>query len=195
MIWEYEVEYGLPLLRTAGLLAIPVSERADDGEYRGFCQIPDHGPLQARDAVVARPPPDSARAVSLPQMAPDFPSLSDVLTEPRLLLTGDSALYESYVSRRLRVVLDHAGLPRVTFYQFRHTAATLMLTLDVPLEQVQELLRRADISTIRRYAQIVESLRRDAMAEMDRLLRESAHDSTGGTEGGTNSESWHRKSG
>ena len=128
-------------------------------------------------------------------MAPDFPSLSDVLTEPRLLLTSDSALYESYVSRRLRVVLDHAGLPRVTFYQFRHTAATLMLTLDVPLEQVQELLRRADISTIRRYAQIVESLRRDAMAEMDRLLRESAHDSTGGTEGGTNSESWHRKSG
>ena len=43
-----------------------------------FCQISDNEALRARDLVVARPPPDSASAVSPPQMAPDFRSLSEI---------------------------------------------------------------------------------------------------------------------
>ena len=45
---------------------------------KGFCQISDNEALRARDLVVARPPPDSASAVSPPQMAPDFRSLSEI---------------------------------------------------------------------------------------------------------------------
>ena len=48
------------------------------GTSGGFCQISDNEALRARDLVVARPPPDSASAVSPPQMAPDFRSLSEI---------------------------------------------------------------------------------------------------------------------
>ena len=49
-----------------------------DAVLDGFCQISDNEALLARDLVVARPPPDSASAVSPPQMAPDFRSLSEI---------------------------------------------------------------------------------------------------------------------
>ena len=51
--------------------------RRHGGVCHGFCQISDHGAFQARDLFVAGLPPDSARAVSLPDMAPDFASLSE----------------------------------------------------------------------------------------------------------------------
>ena len=56
------------------MVAVPVTALP---AAEGFCQISDNEALRARDLVVARPPPDSARVVPLPQMAPDFASLSE----------------------------------------------------------------------------------------------------------------------
>ena len=68
------------------LVAVLVYRKSDEqvalrpltGLLIRFCQISDNEALRARDLVVARPPPDSASAVSPPQMAPDFRSLSEI---------------------------------------------------------------------------------------------------------------------
>lgn len=81
--------------------------------------------------------------------------------------TRGTALNEPSVNRTLGRILERAGLPRLTFYELRHTGATAMLSLGVPLEQVQDLLGHTDIATTRIYAQVTEPLRREAAAKLE----------------------------
>lgn len=105
--------------------------------------------------------------------------------------TTGGALHQPTVARHLRHMLERenvrakaAGerlLPMVTQYELRHTAATLMLTLGVPLEHVQEVLGHSTIVTTRRYAQVVEDRLRASADRMDSVFRGAR----GGTSGGT----------
>ena len=95
--------------------------------------------------------------------------------------THGGPVYEAAANRTLRRVLDAAGLPRVKFYELRHTGATAMLALGVPLEQIQETLGHTTINTTRRYAKLLEPARRDAAARVNAFFGASL----GGTSGGT----------
>lgn len=53
--------------------------------------------------------------------------------------TGEP-LHGKTVTRRLQKLLSEAGMPRLRFHDLRHTAATLMLVMGVPLETIQETL-------------------------------------------------------
>lgn len=108
--------------------------------------------------------------------------------DPRDPGSSGGPLHEPYVNRHLRVVLERAGLPRVTLYQLRHTGATVMLALGVPLEQIQEVMGHTSINTTRRYAALGDSLRTATADKMGAWLRETAHMPLGGTTGGTSAE-------
>lgn len=103
--------------------------------------------------------------------------------------TTGGPLNEPYANRRLRTILDrcshccrgpkaehsghvhHAALPRVVFRELRHTGATLLLASGKPFEIVQELMGHTSITTTRRYARVIEPMRRDAAEAMDVFLR------------------------
>jgi integrase len=65
-----------------------------------------------------------------------------------------------------------APLPRWTFHELRHTAASLMLAQGIPLKVVQEILGHRQLSlTADTYSHLYDSAREDAAVRIDGLLR------------------------
>jgi integrase len=59
---------------------------------------------------------------------------------------------------------------RVTFHVGRHTNATLLLSLGVPIETVSKILGHADIKTTQIYAKVVDRNKREAVSKLDGLF-------------------------
>ena len=85
--------------------------------------------------------------------------------------THGRPLLRVYVNRRLTKLFAAAGLPRILYRELRHTGATLLLAEGQPIEVVQELLGHTSIVTTRRYARVVEAVKRDVATAMDGFLR------------------------
>ena len=63
-----------------------------------------------------------------------------------------------------------AGIDKkVSFHVARHTNATLLLSLEVPIETVSKLLGHADIKTTQIYAKVIDKSKRDAVDKLDGL--------------------------
>jgi len=64
-----------------------------------------------------------------------------------------------------------AGIKKhVTFHVSRHTNATLLLSLGVPIETVSKLLGHSHIKTTQRYAKVVDKSKREAASKLDGLI-------------------------
>ena len=69
-------------------------------------------------------------------------------------------------------LLRRAGLPQIRFHDLRHAAATLLLSLDTKPKIVQELLGHSQIGvTMDVYSHILPTMQREAMNNLDKLLR------------------------
>jgi len=63
-----------------------------------------------------------------------------------------------------------AGIDKkVSFHVARHTNATLLLSLEVPIETVSKLLGHADIKTTQIYAKVIDRNKREAVDRLDGL--------------------------
>ncbi|GHV05401.1 hypothetical protein FACS189416_5030 [Bacteroidia bacterium] len=51
----------------------------------------------------------------------------------------------------------------MTFHIRRHTNATLLLSLEVPIETVSKILGHSDIKTTQIYAKVIDKSKRDAV--------------------------------
>lgn len=75
------------------------------------------------------------------------------------------------VSRDFRKARDRAGVPAVRFHDLRHSAATALLAVGVPLAVISEWLGHAGIGvTASAYAAVVPELMSEAADAMDRAL-------------------------
>ena len=75
-----------------------------------------------------------------------------------------------YVNQALAGWTLAAGITkRVTFHVSRHSHATLLLSLGVPIETVSKLLGHSDIKTTQIYAKVVDRAKRDAVSKLDGL--------------------------
>ena len=89
--------------------------------------------------------------------------------------TTGGALYGPYVTRTMQRLMREAGLQRKRFHDLRHTAATLMLVMGVPLETIQETLGHASFRTTKDiYAHVLPSMQREAADKMGAFLRGEA---------------------
>ena len=71
----------------------------------------------------------------------------------------------------LKVFLKQAGLPDIRFHDLRHSAATLLLSLEVHPKVVQEILGHSQISmTLDIYSHVLPSMHQDAMARLNRVI-------------------------
>jgi len=59
---------------------------------------------------------------------------------------------------------------RVTFHVARHTNATLLLLLGVPIETVSKLFGHSDIKTTQIYAKVIDKNTRDAVSKLDGVI-------------------------
>jgi len=75
-----------------------------------------------------------------------------------------------YVNMQLRQWSFSAGIKKkVTFHVARHTNATLLLSLEVPIETVSKILGHSDIKTTQIYAKVIDKSKRDAVDKLDGL--------------------------
>lgn len=85
--------------------------------------------------------------------------------------TTGGPLHGPYVTRTMQSLMEKAGLGHRTFHGLRHTSATLLLTMGVPLAVIQEQLGHASFTTTRDlYADVLPELQRDAADKMDAFL-------------------------
>jgi site-specific recombinase XerD len=76
-----------------------------------------------------------------------------------------------YVNLQLRQWAFTAGLKKkISFQQSRHTNATLLLSLEVPIETVSKILGHSDIKTTQIYAKVIDKSKRDAVDKLDGLI-------------------------
>jgi len=75
-----------------------------------------------------------------------------------------------FVNVNLRNWVAMAGInKRVTFHVARHTNATLLLSLDVPIETVSKILGHSDIRTTQIYAKVMDKSKLEAVRRLDSL--------------------------
>jgi integrase len=75
-----------------------------------------------------------------------------------------------YCNETIKSWIFAAGITkRVTFHCSRHTNATLLLSLGVPIETVSKLLGHSDIATTQIYAKVIDKNKRDAVSKLDGL--------------------------
>ncbi|MBX5456606.1 MAG: site-specific integrase [Thermogemmatispora sp.] len=81
-------------------------------------------------------------------------------------------LTDSFVRRQYYQLLDQAGLPRIHFHDLRHSAATILLALGVPIKVVQELLGHSHVNTtLSIYFHVLPGMQEEAMRKMEEVLR------------------------
>lgn len=80
-------------------------------------------------------------------------------------------LHGSNLPRELHAATDRLGLPRVNIHDLRHSAATILYAMGVPLEAIADMLGHSTSRiTADLYRHRVEAIQRDAAAAMERAL-------------------------
>jgi len=75
-----------------------------------------------------------------------------------------------FVNTILKTWAKSAGISKkVTFHVARHTNATLLLSLEVPIDTVSKLLGHSAIKTTQIYAKVIDKSKRDAVDKLDGL--------------------------
>ncbi len=85
---------------------------------------------------------------------------------------GDYLLPTTLAGQFARLLKD-VGLPHMRFHDLRHSAATLLLSMGVPMKVVQELLGHSNFSiTANVYSHVLPSMQQEAMDKMDAFFRQ-----------------------
>jgi integrase len=81
-------------------------------------------------------------------------------------------LNPSKVINRFKTLLKKAGLPEIRFYDLRHRAATILLSMSVHPKVVQELLGHNQISmTMDIYSHVLPTMQKDAVSKLTEALQ------------------------
>jgi integrase len=83
----------------------------------------------------------------------------------------------AHLRQRFDRLLKDAGLPDVRFHDLRHSAATILLSMDVHPKVVQEILGYSQISmTMDTYFHVLPDMQQEAMDKMNDLFRHDVLD-------------------
>jgi integrase len=85
---------------------------------------------------------------------------------------GDFVIHTT-LRRQFYRLLDDVELPRMHFHDLRHSAATILISMGVPANVVQELLGHSDIATtLGIYGSVLPSMQKEAADKLDGLFGE-----------------------
>ncbi len=75
--------------------------------------------------------------------------------------------------RRWYRLLQEIGLPRIHFHDLRHSAATILLSMGVPMKVVQQILGHSNYGiTANIYGHVLPEMQEEAMNKMDAFFRQ-----------------------
>ena len=77
------------------------------------------------------------------------------------------------LGKKFKQLLKEADLPVMRFHDLRHSAATILLGMGVPVKLVQELLGHSHFAmTMDRYSHVLPSMQREMMDQLDDFFGE-----------------------
>jgi integrase len=80
----------------------------------------------------------------------------------------------NYLLRVFKKILEDAGLPRMRFHDLRHSAATILLSMNVHPKVVQEMLGHSTINmTLDTYSHVLPSMQKDIVERWNDELKSS----------------------
>ena len=83
----------------------------------------------------------------------------------------------NHVVEEFKLLLKRAGLPDIRFHDLRHSAASLLLSLEVHPKVVQELLGHTQIGiTMDVYSHLLPGMQKDAMSKLDEAMKRQGGD-------------------
>ena len=72
-------------------------------------------------------------------------------------------------------LLRDIGLPHIRFHDLRHSAATLLLSMGVPMKAVQEILGHSNyLTTANVYGHMLQEVGEEAMTKFDDFFRQQS---------------------
>jgi integrase len=79
---------------------------------------------------------------------------------------NSASLYELFTKE-----VKKAGLPHMRFHDLRHSAATILMAMKVPVKVIQELLGHSNITvTLNVHGHVLPSMQDEAMDKMEQLF-------------------------
>jgi integrase len=97
-----------------------------------------------------------------------------------------------YLYRQFQRMLNKIGFPRMRFHDLRHSAATILLVMGVPMKVVQELLGHSTMAmTADTYSHLLPSMQEDAAKRLDEEFNKKDNDNEEDNgETWSNNENW-----
>ena len=81
-----------------------------------------------------------------------------------------------YLEKLFGKIIAEAGLPPMSFHNLRHSAATLLLSMGVPLKVIQEILGHSNFAiTANIYTDVLPTMQKEAMEKWDMEFRPNNH--------------------
>jgi Phage integrase family len=86
-------------------------------------------------------------------------------------------LHPDVLLRQFHKLLDEASLPRMRLHDLRHSAATILMAMKVPIKVIQELLGHSNITTtLNVYGHVLPSMQDEVVDKMERLFGQDEGD-------------------
>jgi integrase len=82
-----------------------------------------------------------------------------------------------YLEKLMKKVMAEDGLPHITLHGLRHSSATLLLSMGVPLKVIQEILGHSSYSiTADIYTDVLPAMQKEAMDKWDDVFKPDDQD-------------------
>lgn len=77
-------------------------------------------------------------------------------------------MHPNHMGEKFRKLLKEVGLSHIRFHDLRHSAASILLCMEVNIKVIQELLGHSDISiTLRTYSHLLPSMQKEVVDTWD----------------------------
>ena len=156
-------------------------ERQTIRVHRTVDYIPKHGYVETEPKTAA-----GRRTILLPSFVIDMLKqhrvqqlearlkVGSAWDDRDLVFTGLKGGYFNprYLEKLFSKVIAEAGLPHISLHNLRHSAATLLLSMGVPLKVIQEILGHSNFAiTADIYTDVLPSMQKEAMDKWDTVFK------------------------
>lgn len=161
-------------LRIGELLALSPADI--DLEKRTLSVTKSFQSIEGKEVITEPKTQKSRREVPLPEkLCAEIKAYEDALYEP----DPDDRLFpfsKNYFGKQLQLGCEASGIPKIRLHDLRHSHASLLIHLGVPILLVSERLGHEDVqTTLRTYGHLYPNTSQEAVKALDDLMLEDAH--------------------
>lgn len=168
LISLFETECESPVLKKAALFSCLTGLRWSDLIDLTWGEI-QHSKISGYFIQFIHEKTDRPQTLNIPDLAVEILGKSEQVDKKIF----ESLKYSAWTNVKLSQWVMQAGITKkITFHCFRHTNATLQLSLGTDIYTVSKLLNHKNLKTTQIYAQIIDETKRKATANLSDIINQ-----------------------